>query len=146
LKSVFIIALVGVIAFSTIAFILSVSNMDNSTTYSESIVEQEKVIPANHELCSVWNDDCEGNEYKSSIGLISTYVRDKIIPDEVIDVELVNDRYYGLTENQIMHVKMIEESCDTKTFEVELFSGKTASELYAQKCDEAVLNKIEGYR
>jgi hypothetical protein len=116
------------------------------TIFTESVIEQEKVMPANHELCSVWNEDCEGNESKSSIGLISTYVRDKIIPDEVIDVELVNDRYYGLTENQIMHVKMIEESCDTKTFEVELFSGKTASELYAQKCDEAVLNKIEGYR
>jgi hypothetical protein len=59
LKPVLIIAIVGVIAFSTIAFILSVSNMDNSTRYSEPIVEQEKVIPANHELCSVFNSECD---------------------------------------------------------------------------------------
>jgi len=40
------------------AFILSVDDSDSNTTYSESIVEQEKVIPANHELCSVLNKDC----------------------------------------------------------------------------------------
>ena len=61
-------------------------------------------------------------------------------------IETVNDRYYGLTENQIMIVKMIEESCDRTTAEVSVMSGKTASEYYAEKCEQKVLSTIEGYK
>lgn len=61
-------------------------------------------------------------------------------------IETVNDRYYGLTENQIMKVKMIEESCELKTFEIEISKGKTLSEYYAKKCEQSVLKTIEGYR
>lgn len=61
-------------------------------------------------------------------------------------IETVNDRYYGLTENQIMKVKMIEETCELKTFEIEISKGKTLSEYYAKKCEQSVLKTIEGYR
>ena len=45
-----------------------------------------------------------------------------------------------------MKVKMIEESCESKTFEVEILAGKTQSEYYAKKCEQSVLKMIEGYR
>jgi len=61
-------------------------------------------------------------------------------------IESENDRYYGLTENQKMKVKIIEESCDSKTFEVEMLAGKTQSEYYAKKCEQSVLKMIDGYR
>jgi hypothetical protein len=81
LKHVFIIAIVAVAMIVLIyaVFLFTSGEIERvipttstvtkqPTIFTESVIEQEKVIPANHELCSVWNEDCEGNESKSAIG------------------------------------------------------------------------------
>jgi len=55
-------------------------------------------------------------------------------------------KYDGLTENQILKVKIIEESCASKTKEAEVTVGATFAKDYEEKCEDSVLKMIEGYK
>jgi len=67
------------------------------------------------------------------------------IPNEAESSEF-SSKYDGLTEKQIQNVKIIEESCSSKTAEIEATVGKTAANVYAEKCENTIMKKIEEYR
>ena len=62
------------------------------------------------------------------------------------NVEKTPTRYEGLTENQVLKVKLIEDECRSKTMEVDMMAGETTAEIYAKKCEQNVIKMIEGYR
>ncbi len=74
-------------------------------------------------------------------------MREVVIPEEPTTLkESTLSKYDGLTENQILKVNIIEETCENKTFEVEMMAGESTAKIYAEKCANSVSKMIEGYR
>jgi len=60
--------------------------------------------------------------------------------------KMSSSRYDGLTEEQKTKMRILEETCEQKTAEVEFFAGKEASKLYAQECKRSIEKTIQSWK
>lgn len=130
--------IVGIIS---IVFVLGIG-----IGFSLNASAEEGLIPAwIKNTADFWVDGQIGD--KEFLSALQYLVKEGIlvIPNEENSSE-VSSKYYGLTEEQVRNVKIIEDSCDSKTVEVEATVGKTAADVYAEKCEATIIKKIEEYR
>ena len=57
----------------------------------------------------------------------------------------VDDKYAGLTQKQVTHVKIWKEMCD-KRAENASYTSETLGQVQAAKCEKGEASGIEGYR